>query len=107
MNIEYVYSPDNTFTETAVTQFHWVCDDANIPISSVSTCIFMCGLFFGALGLGNLSDAIGRKNTMLVSVIGSVIVNTGLIFINDPFAFTFVRPGFKITIFVVHDFVHD
>ena len=37
----------------------------------------MCGLFFGALGLGNLSDAIGRKNTMLVSVIGSVIVNTG------------------------------
>ena len=77
MNIEYVYSPNNTFTETAVTQFHWVCDDANIPISSVSTCIFMCGLFFGALGLGNLSDAIGRKNTMLVSVIGSVIVNTG------------------------------
>ena len=51
----------------------------------------MCGLFFGALGLGNLSDAIGRKNTMLVSVVGSVIVNTGLIFINDPYAFTFVR----------------
>jgi len=88
---EYVYSPNNTFTQTVVTQFHWVCDDANIPISSVSTCIFMCGLFFGALGLGNLSDAIGRKNTMLVSVIGSVIVNTGLIFVNDPFAFTFVR----------------
>ena len=28
---------------------------------------------------------------MLVSVIGSVTVNTGLIFINDPYAYTFIR----------------
>ena len=51
----------------------------------------MTGLFFGALGLGNLSDAIGRRKTMLIAIIGSVIVNTGLIFINDPWAYTFVR----------------
>ena len=64
---EYVYSPNNTFIETVATQFHWVCDTAAIPVSSISTSIFMCGLFFGALGLGNLSDAIGRRRTMLFS----------------------------------------
>ena len=51
----------------------------------------MTGLFFGALGLGNLSDAIGRRKTMLVAVMGSIAVNTGLVFVNDPFAYTFVR----------------
>ena len=52
---EYVYSSDNTFTETVSTQFNWVCDDSTIPIDSISTCIFMCGLFFGAQGFGILS----------------------------------------------------
>ena len=60
-----------------MTQFHWLCDTAAIPVSSISTSIFMTGLFFGALGLGNLSDAIGRKRTMLFAVVGSVGVNVG------------------------------
>lgn len=64
---EYVYSPNNTFTQTVVTQFHWLCDTSPIPVSTISTSIFMTGLFFGALGLGNLSDAIGRRRTMLLS----------------------------------------
>jgi len=42
-------------------KFNWICDTAVIPASSISTAIFMCGLFFGAMGLGNLSDAIGRR----------------------------------------------
>ena len=83
---EYIYSDENTFRLTAVSQagfqnytkrypfshfwnlcienfskFNWICDTAVIPASSISTAIFMCGLFFGAMGLGNLSDAIGRR----------------------------------------------
>ena len=44
----------------------------------------MTGLFFGALGLGNLSDTIGRRKTMLIGVSCSLVLNIVLYFVNDP-----------------------
>ena len=44
----------------------------------------MTGLFFGALGFGNLSDSIGRKQTMLISVTSAMILNSILYFVNHP-----------------------
>ena len=50
-------------------KFNWICDTAVIPASSISTAVFMCGLFFGAMGLGNLSDAIGRRKVGINKII--------------------------------------
>ena len=35
---------------------------------------YMSGLFIGALVFGNLSDIIGRKNALMVSGLGSLIL---------------------------------
>ena len=51
----------------------------------------MCGLFFGALGFGMLSDFIGRRNGMLVSAICTFIANLSLYWVNNMWAYTFIR----------------
>lgn len=87
----YFYSPSNTFTQTAITQFNWVCDDSIVPVSSISTSIFMLGLLFGALGFGNLSDRIGRKKGLMVAMVCGFVTNLVLVWIHDPYLFTFFR----------------
>ena len=51
----------------------------------------MCGLFFGAIGFGRLSDTIGRRNGMLVSACLTFIGNLSLYWINNAWAYTFIR----------------
>ena len=80
---EYVYSPNNTFTETVISQFNWVCDFSFFPTNSISTAIFMMGLLVGAVGFGYLSDRIGRKNGLMVASICSFITNGALFFDRD------------------------
>lgn len=80
---EYVYSPKNTFTETVISQFNWVCDFSFFPSNSISTAIFMMGLLVGAVGFGYLSDRIGRKNGLMVASICSFITNAALFFDRD------------------------
>ena len=61
------------------------------PMNSISTSIFMAGLLAGALGFGNLSDRIGRRNGLLVAMLCGFISNLALYFVNDPITFTAVR----------------
>ena len=51
----------------------------------------MAGLLAGALGFGNLSDRIGRRNGLLVAMLCGFISNLALYFVNDPITFTAVR----------------
>lgn len=88
---DYVYASNNTFTQTVISEFHWLCDDSAIPINSITTSIFMTGLFFGALGFGNLSDSIGRRQTMLISVTSAMILNFILYFVNHPTVYIVLR----------------
>jgi len=88
---EYIYSPNNTFSQTVITQFDWVCDTSVFPMNSISTSIFMAGLLAGALGFGNLSDRIGRRNGLLVAMLCGFISNLALYFVNDPITFTAIR----------------
>jgi len=78
---------------TAVTQFNWLsqCDPNIFSANSISTSIFMAGLLAGAIGFGNLSDRIGRRNGLLVAMVCGFFSNLALFFINDPYSFTFVR----------------
>ena len=51
----------------------------------------MAGLLAGALGFGNLSDRIGRRNGLLVAMLCGFISNLTLYFVNDPITFTALR----------------
>ena len=80
-----------------VTSFHYHVTTFQLPktkvfpMNSISTSIFMAGLLAGALGFGNLSDRIGRRNGLLVAMLCGFISNLALYFVNDPITFTAVR----------------
>ena len=35
---EYIYSPNNTFTQTVITQFDWVCDTSGMVTNDQWSC---------------------------------------------------------------------
>ena len=51
----------------------------------------MTGLFFGALGFGMISDALGRKNTILLAGFLHFGANLTLYWIDNVWAYTFIR----------------
>ena len=61
---EYNYS-FILFDETVNSEFDLVCDDA-YKSSLVST-LSLAALFFGAIGLGVISDNLGRRNALMIA----------------------------------------
>ncbi|XP_062576017.1 organic cation transporter protein-like [Saccostrea cucullata] len=72
---QWVYSED-VFKSTFAKEINLVCDDRYK--TSLAKSLFFLGVLLGALGLGILSDAIGRKKTLCLSVIAMMASTIGL-----------------------------
>ena len=70
----FVYDP-SIFESTAITDFNVVCDQAYLR--TLSTTVSMCGLLFGSMFFGWISDAMGRRVAfglcMLTLALGSTL----------------------------------
>lgn len=87
----FVYSPNNTFQETVVSRFDWICEDSLFPASSISTSVFMLGLLVGALSFGRISDVLGRKRGLMLAHSLCLITNLMLYWTDGPVSFTLMR----------------
>ncbi|CAG5103766.1 Oidioi.mRNA.OKI2018_I69.chr1.g926.t1.cds [Oikopleura dioica] len=87
----FVYSPNNTFQETVVSRFDWICEESLFPASSISTSLFMLGLLVGALGFGRISDIIGRKRGLMLAHSLCLVTNLLLYWADGPVSFTLMR----------------
>ncbi|XP_061177668.1 organic cation transporter protein-like [Saccostrea echinata] len=85
---EWVYSED-VFKSTFAKEINLVCDDRYK--TSLAKSLFFLGVLLGALGLGILSDAIGRKKTLCLSVIAMMASTIGLAWAPNYIAFVLIR----------------
>ncbi|XP_048771044.2 organic cation transporter protein-like isoform X2 [Ostrea edulis] len=85
---KWVYS-DEIYESTFAKQIDLVCDDRYK--TSLAKSMFFVGVLVGALGLGMLSDAIGRKKTLSLSVILMMASSIGLAWAPNYIAFVLIR----------------
>ncbi|CBY18882.1 unnamed protein product [Oikopleura dioica] len=71
-NSGYIYD-DTIFDATFVTSFDLVCDRAYI--NTISTSIFMTGLFVSVSLFGPIMDRFGRRKGMLFGLLGLMVAN--------------------------------
>lgn len=85
---KWVYSED-IYKSTFAKQIDLVCDDRYK--TSLAKSLFFVGVLLGALGLGILSDAIGRKKTLSLSVVAMMASSIGLAWAPNYIVFVLIR----------------
>ncbi|XP_030053889.1 solute carrier family 22 member 13 [Microcaecilia unicolor] len=74
---------------TLITEFDLVCERKEQH--AISQSVFMAGLLIGGLVLGPLSDRIGRRPIILLSLLLQLIFGTGAAFVQDFYTYTALR----------------
>ncbi|XP_074503406.1 solute carrier family 22 member 7-like [Sebastes fasciatus] len=92
----WVYD-NSTFTSTLATEWDLVCDRKSL--AQTTGTIFFFGVMIGAVVFGFLCDKYGRKNTLLVSYIMTIVFGFSSAFANSYVLFAVLRflTGFGIT----------
>ncbi|KAM9165826.1 solute carrier family 22 member 13-like [Pangshura tecta] len=83
----WVYSSEQT--PTLVTQFDLVCDREEL--NDISQSIYMLGLLLGAVVFGSLSDRIGRRPTILLSMLVMGAFGVGAAFVSNFYVYVILR----------------
>ncbi|XP_067675691.1 organic cation transporter protein-like isoform X2 [Haliotis asinina] len=84
----WVYD-NSVFKNTVITELNMVCTDKGLR--SVANSILMAGLLCGSLVLGIISDIIGRKPTLMASVLLHIGTGVGTAFAPNYVAFVILR----------------
>uniref|UniRef100_A0A452HBX3 Major facilitator superfamily (MFS) profile domain-containing protein n=1 Tax=Gopherus agassizii TaxID=38772 RepID=A0A452HBX3_9SAUR len=83
----WVYSSEQT--PTLVTQFDLVCDRKEL--NDISQSIYMLGLLLGAVVFGSLSDRIGRRPIILLSMLVMGTFGVGAAFVPNFYVYVILR----------------
>lgn len=84
----WVYD-DSIFKSTFVSQTNLICDDA--ILTSVAQMLYFAGVLIGSLVFGILSDVIGRKKVLMISLVLINVSTIGLAWANSYGIFVFWR----------------
>ncbi|XP_025097994.1 organic cation transporter protein-like [Pomacea canaliculata] len=85
---QWVYSKEN-FELTFISELNIVCKDK--LLLPLLNSILLGGLLGGSLILGTLADIIGRKKTLVVSVLGVIAATFGAAFVHNYVAFAVLQ----------------
>ena len=85
---EYVYAPFE-FDETLVTKWNLVCGQS-AKVAMVLT-MFVLGQMIGSLLCGRMSDKIGRKKTLMFSILCSSVASLVGAFMPEYYSYTVTR----------------